>query len=196
MKDNTTGAQGVEVYEHDIFYYADEYITNTLNIIPGDDNYKEIVRDNFNDMLFYIKNNIIKPDKNDIELLNEIFNIYIRLCVKYNRLPTINMFCILTGLNNTVISNNYHNNAKMSNIYKQTVKMWLDTCKGFTIDRLHNQTGANANLIFIAKANYGMAETAPIQTTNTEALPDETREQIAAKYAAYADLPAPEPPEL
>lgn len=49
------GSPGVEVYEHDIFYYADEYITNTLNIIPGDDNYKEIVRDNFNDMLFYIK---------------------------------------------------------------------------------------------------------------------------------------------
>ena len=72
MKDNTTEAQGVEVYEHDIFYYADEYITNTLNIIPGDDNYKEIIRDNFNDMLFYIKNNITKPDKNDIELLNEI----------------------------------------------------------------------------------------------------------------------------
>ena len=44
MKDNITEAQGVEVYEHDIFYYADEYITNTLNIIPGDDNYKEIVR--------------------------------------------------------------------------------------------------------------------------------------------------------
>lgn len=41
-----------------------------------------------------------------------------------------------------------------------------------------------------------MAETAPIQTANTEALPDETREQIAAKYAAYAGLPAPEPPEL
>ena len=74
--------------------------------------------------------------------------------------------------------------------------MWLDTCKGFTIDRLHNQAGANANLIFIAKANYGMAETAPIQTANTEALPDETREQIAAKYAAYADLPAPDPPKL
>ena len=64
MKDNTTEAQGGEVYEHDIFYYADEYITNTLNIIPGDDNYKEIVRDNFNDMLFYIKNNIIKQKKN------------------------------------------------------------------------------------------------------------------------------------
>lgn len=43
------------------------------------------------------------------------------------------------------------------------MKKWFDICKNCTLNRLHNQPGTNANLIFVAKAAYGMAETAPVQ---------------------------------
>ena len=46
-------------------------------------------------MILYISDNITKPDNNDINLLDNIFNIYIRLCVKYNMLPTLECFSML-----------------------------------------------------------------------------------------------------
>ena len=52
---------------------------------------------------------------------------------------------------------------RVSTAHGSTVKKWFNICKSFTLNRLHNQTGKNANLIFVAKAAYGMAETAPVQ---------------------------------
>lgn len=61
MKDNTvTTADGIEVYKHNIKYYADEYITNELDIDHVDQDNKQIVKDNFVDMLFYISDHITK----------------------------------------------------------------------------------------------------------------------------------------
>ena len=83
MTDNATvTTDGVSIYEHDIYYYADDYIERELD---GD---KEAVTDSFVDMIFYISDRINKPDNADIELLDSIFNIYIRLCAKYKVLPT------------------------------------------------------------------------------------------------------------
>ena len=45
MKDNTvTTADGIEVYKHNIKYYADEYITNELDIDHVDQDNKQIVK--------------------------------------------------------------------------------------------------------------------------------------------------------
>lgn len=90
MKDNTvTTADGIEVYKHNIKYYADEYITNELDIDHVDQDNKQIVKDNFVDMLFYISDHITKPDNADIKALDYIFNVYVRLCSKYGVNPTL-----------------------------------------------------------------------------------------------------------
>lgn len=48
MKDNTiTTEDGIEVYKHNINYYADEYIRNELEIDHVDTDSKQIVKDNF-----------------------------------------------------------------------------------------------------------------------------------------------------
>lgn len=161
MKKNTVMTEcGEEVYQHDIYYYADEYIQNELDGDAGS------VSDSFPAMILYISDNIPKPDNADIELLDSIFNIYMRLCSKYKVLPTLEMFSFLVGINRTTFTDWANGEYRSSTGHGDTAKKWFDTCKSFTVNRLHNKGGTDANLIFIAKAAYGMAETAPVQTAS------------------------------
>lgn len=76
------------------------------------------------------------------------------------------------------------------------LKNGLIFAKNCAINRLHNQTGTNANLIFVAKAAYGMAETAPVQAAQQYGVPQQTAQQIAEKHKAALQLPEMEKPEL
>ena len=167
-------------------------------------------------MILYIADNIEKPDNNDIELLDNIFNIYIRLCVKYNMLPTLECFSMLININPSTLSKwssgEYRNNiyydsegnyikdfaawqlnhrgeqyrAEPSTTHSQAVKKWKDICKNFLVNSLQNSKGVDANKIFIAKAAYGMVETAPVPVQNAEQ--HRTAEQIAADYGPQMAL--------
>lgn len=160
MTDNAVKtADGADIYLHDIYYYADEYIQSELG---GD---KESVTDVFVDMILYISDRITKPGTDDIELLDSIFNIYIRLCTKHKVLPTLEVFSFLVNIDRSTFSTWISGEYRASSAHSPTAKKWFNICKSFTVNRLHNKGGTDANLIFIAKAAYGMAETAPIQTT-------------------------------
>lgn len=163
MTDNTVKTSGgANIYLHDIYYYADEYIQSELD---GD---TDSVQDSFPAMILYIADNISKPDNADIQLLDSIFNIYIRLCSKYKVLPTLEMFSFLINVSRDTIHSWSVGEYRASTGHSDTAKKWFSTCKSFTVNRLHNKGGTDANLIFIAKAAYGMAETAPVQTESTK----------------------------
>lgn len=158
MPNNTTRAEnGAEIYTSSIFALADEYIELELN---GD---KEQATEYFTDMILYIADNIEKPSNDDIELLDSIFNIYKRLCTKYRVLPTLECFSFLVNINCNTFSAWANGEYRSSTAHSLTVKKWKDICRSFVVNRLTNKGGTDANLIFIAKAAYGMAETAPIQ---------------------------------
>lgn len=169
-----------EVYTHDVMYYSDEYIEiNELDIK------KDNLSMYFSDMMFYIHDRIQPIDNDDIETLNHLFNLFIRLCSKFNTLPTLYNFSILSGVDTYVFdkwcsdidsTGSFRN--KLNSTHKQYVKNWINICKHSVINKLHNQNGTNANLIFIAKAGYGMRETAPIPAAQ------DTRQTLTA-----ADLP-------
>lgn len=93
MKDNTvTTYNGVEIYTSKITELADQYINYEL-----DEERRQSIYNNssiFRAMILYISDRIEKPDNNDIELLDNIFNIYIRLCTKYDKLPTLECFIV------------------------------------------------------------------------------------------------------
>lgn len=216
MKDNTMIAyNGVEIYTSKILELADEFYYSEL-----DEKRKEDIYNNssiFMSMILYISDNIPKPDNNDIELLDNIFNIYIRLCVKYNMLPTLEAYSMLININPTTLSkwssgeyrtNVYYDSkgeyikdfaawqlnhrgepyrAEPSTAHSQTVKKWKETCKNFLVNSLQNSRGTDANKIFVAKAAYGMVETAPVPVVNQEQ--HRTAEQIAADYGPQAALP-------
>lgn len=169
MKDNSIKSEiGIEVYQNDIYRLVDEYIDTELD---GD---TESVADNFVSMIFHIADNIQKPSNDDIELLDNLFNIYVRICAKYKVLPTLETFSFLVGIDRNTFTDWAMGRYRVSTAHGSTVKKWFEICKSFTVNRLHNQSGTNSNLIFIAKAAYGMAETAPVQVDeqNNRALTD------------------------
>lgn len=194
MKDNTvTATDGSEVYIHEIYKLSDEYISTEIN--NPDDIYDVSV---FTGMILYISDNIQKPSNDDIELLDSIFNIYIRLCTKYKILPTLELFGMLINVNPCTFSrwvsgeyrttvyydmqgrfikdiNTWRFNhkgeqyrAEPSDSHSQAVKKWKNICKNFLVNSLQNSRGTDANKIFIAKAAYGMVETAPAMVQNPE----------------------------
>lgn len=186
-KSNTTVTeQGIEVYENDIYRLVDEYINTVLQVTPEEfdtqKEYKAVVADSFVDMIFYIADRIPKPSNDDIELLDNIFNIFVRICSKYNVLPTLEVFSFLVNINRSTFSDWMRGDYRTSSSHGTTVKKWFDICKNCTVNRLNNQPGTNANLIFVAKAAYGMAETAPVQIDQRQDKPRESLEQIKEEF--------------
>lgn len=223
MKDNTELAyNGTKIYTNRIQELADEFINNQL-----DTKQREEMPNNSNTfmaMILYISDNIPKVDNNDIQQLDNIFNIYTRLCVKYNMLPTLESFSMLININPGTLSDwssgalrstvyydsegKYIKNfaawqlnhrgeqyrAEPSTAHSEAVKKWKNICKNFLVNSLQNSRGTDANKIFIAKAAYGMVETAPVLVANPEQ--HRTAEQIAADYSTAGALPGDVQPDF
>lgn len=202
MKNNNTvtADQGIEVYENEIYRLVDDYINTVLQISPEDydtqKEYKAVIADSFVDMIFYIADRIQKPSNDNIELLDSIFNIYVRICTRYGVLPTLEVFSFLVGIERRTFTCWMNGQYRTASSHGDTVKKWFDICKNCTVNRLNNQAGTNANLIFVAKAAYGMAETAPVQAGQQQGIPQQTAQQIADKYKDVLELPEMEKPEL
>lgn len=183
MKDNTDiTSAGIEIYRHDINYYADEYIRNELEIERVDQESKKIVKDSFVDMLFYISDRISKPDNADIKALDNIFSVYVRLCSKYSVNPTLEAFSFLVDINRATFTS-WNNGDYRTQEHSDTVKKWMNICKGFLVNNLGNSKGTDANKIFIAKAAYGMAETKAVEQEQITGA-KKSIEQIAADIGA------------
>lgn len=183
MKDNTDiTSAGIEIYRHDINYYADEYIKNELEIDHVDQESKKIVKDSFVDMLFYISDRISKPDNADIKALDNIFSVYVRLCSKYSVNPTLEAFSFLVNIDRNTFTT-WANGTYRTADHSSTVKKWLNICRGFLVDNLGNSKGTDANKIFIAKAAYGMAETKAVEQEQITGA-KKSIEQIAADIGA------------
>ena len=183
MKDNTDiTSAGIEIYRHDINYYADEYIRNELEIDHVDQESKKIVKDSFVDMLFYISDRISKPDNADIKALDNIFSVYVRLCSKYSVNPTLEAFSFLVDINRATFTS-WNNGDYRTQKHSDTVKKWMNICKGFLVNNLGNSKGTDANKIFIAKAAYGMAETKAVEQEQITGA-KKSIEQIAADIGA------------
>lgn len=185
MKDNVIKSEvGIEIYQNDIYRLVDEYIDTELD---GD---VESVADNFVAMIFYIADNIKKPSNDNIKLLDNLFSIYIRLCAKYKTLPSLETFSFLVGIDRNTFTDWAMGRYRVNTAHGSTVKKWFEICKSFTVNRLHNQSGTNSNLIFIAKAAYGMAETAPVQVDeqNNRALTDRELPKLTNPEQAVVEI--------
>ncbi|MFW5676621.1 MAG: hypothetical protein ACOCNL_10130 [Acetivibrio ethanolgignens] len=79
MKNNiVVSSAGVEVYTSRILELADDFFEHELDDKCREDIYNK--SGIFMSMILYISDNIPKSDNNDIELLDNIFNIYKALC--------------------------------------------------------------------------------------------------------------------
>lgn len=171
MKDSTITVykdnKSIDVYTNDVFYYADKFLQD--NGIDRND-YKTIKRI-FPYMVLTIHDNCIgNIDINNIELLNQLFYLLKNLCIRFNYNITLYLFSIFVGISSGVITEWNNHNQRVSDRYYEYSKIWMNECRDSLINDLNNSDGTSANKIFIAKAQYGLAETAPIQVKAGNAL--------------------------
>ena len=161
MKDNTvTTENGIEVYTSQITEIADRYIADLEDI---DSIYAYEV---FTDLLLYISDNMTPLNNyDDITVLDNLFNIYKRLCSKYRVLPTLYDFSMMINIDPSTITRwmNGETRGGLTSEHCKTAKKWKQYCAGRLASNLSNSKGTDANKIFIAKAAYGMAETKAVE---------------------------------
>lgn len=168
-KDNTIQVskddRTIDIYTHDVFYYADKYITdNGIDI-----NDHKLIKRIFPDMVLYIHDNCIgNIDNNNIELIDKLFDLLNRLTIHYGYNITIYLFSLFVGINSITITdwNNEEYRNSVSNSYSKYTKRWISVCRDSLVNDLNNSDNASVNKIFIAKSIYGLVETAPIPVKN------------------------------
>ena len=205
MSNAIKAENGIEVYEHDIKYYADEYISQLPEKEDSINNNPSL----FTGMIKYIYKHLFKPgkkdkvkynantnlDTGDIELLNNIWEVYTELCYKYNKRPTILNFSLLIGIDNRTIDTWRRGEFRAgedgaSSAHSQTVKKWLAECESSLVDGATERNSVGC--IFALKANYGYTET----PQRVEIVNGQQPEQIAADIAARHKMGQVEKPEL
>lgn len=205
MSNTVRTENGIEVYEHDIKYYAEEYISqlpekeNSINNNPSLFTgmvkyiYKHLFKPGKRDKVKYNANTVL--DTGDIELLNNIWEVYTELCYKYNKRPTILNFSLLIGIDNRTIDTWRRGEFRAgedgaSSAHSQTVKKWLAECESSLVDGATEKNSVGC--IFALKANYGYTET----PQRVEIVNGQQPEQIAADIAARHRIGQAEKPEL
>lgn len=151
---------GAVIYADDVHALADEYIDRKCG---GDETKPAQSNAEFRKLILYIKQNMEQPDKTDVEGLNRLWGIYVGLCVEYNTLPTVELFLWLTDINDVDIysKSNTKSSDRVTSLLISSAKKWRDTAEQFLRQDLGTSDRASVNKIFIAKAQYGMVETAP-----------------------------------
>lgn len=147
-------------YEKIINYRSELYITEYIiplygNNVSGSE-LLNIIQKQFNAMLLYIRKYIPKIDNSNLELLDYIFSLYVELCIKYSRLPTIQGFCFMSNISQNTIDKWKNGYTRLNPKRIEMIKKWYSICKGFLVDDLNNSDKASINKIFIAKSVFGL----------------------------------------
>ena len=165
--DNTIkfhNGSSADVYENNIKYYADEYV----NSLRDEDEIYKPNNNIFTGMIKYIHKNMCfsRDILADINILNDIWEVYTELVYKYNQKPTIEEYCILIGIHRDTLyswlKGEYRNSDicyKLSASRPDTIKKWQAECM---LGRYKGAQAGNVGCIFLCKAVDGMVETAPV----------------------------------
>lgn len=214
MSNTVVAENNVEVYENRIMELADEYIDTLAN---REDIYNS---NTFTGLVKYINRKYLRANKNticaDINILNNIWELYTELVYKYNQKPTIEEFAILIGISRTTVYDWMNENVRQdiyrdsqgnvindfftwsnahrgepytkepSSLRSNTIKKWQDECR---LGRYKSAASGNVGGIFLCKAVDGMVETAPVQVENKAQV--QSIEEIQARYAINTTIKEP-----
>lgn len=162
-----------EVYTNQIMMLADQFVEERLE---GDETK---VKKYCQAFLYFIHDRIKAPETSDIKTLDALFGVYIRLCAKYDMLPTMGNFGTLIDVDISTMSLWIAGEYRRET-HQETARKWKSICQNAMESKLSNSESdkGNINLIFLLKANYGYRETAPVPAETPK------REQLTA-----AELP-------
>lgn len=185
MSDNTVrdhDGNSLNIYDNDMKYLADEYI----NGLHDKSQIYNTVGHCFTGLIKYINThiNFSRSILEDINILNNIWEIYVELVYKYNQKPVIEEYCLLIGISRETLYSWLRGDTRTGDICSKfgtsrsdTIKKWSEECK---IGRYKSAASGNVGGIFLCKAVDGMVETAPVQLVNQEQ--HKSIEQIASEH--------------
>ena len=175
---NTVKTQdGIEIYTHEIYRLVDEFIENKIRGETRKEKEEELKNKRvFHGLLKYIYVNLFKItdhdikynnknsrlDYNDIDLLDNIWDIYSDLCSTYKQDPFLLGFSVLTGINNTTLTTWKNGEYRKgdggaSSAHSLTVKKWDQECEYAQVVKASD---GNPGGMFLCKSNYGYVEQA------------------------------------
>lgn len=184
----------IEIYQSDIDMLCDDYI-NSLPI-PDLIYSKSNV---FLGLLDYIYKRLIKPlvktengYNNDYSALDKIFyGIYIPVCFRYNKTPTVIAFTSFCHIDYNIIldikSGVYHNNGlNVNNTTHNIIKKWFAACETSLVNKTADENGIGS--IFLLKSVYQYTDQQPQVLLTGQLENNASPEEITAKYQT-AKLP-------
>lgn len=186
--DNSINIDGIEVYSNSIYSAIDSYILENNNI----DLAKDVTQYQWKSVLYYI-HDLVFPNRDmlkrkdkinnayDYDLLEDIYNIYKRICVKYNKITCLADYCILTGIDDRIICTWSNDrsvkgfNLRGSEIHR---KIMLDNESAISTQMI--STGRNpVGFMAILNHYHGWATTAAAHGVEPER---KTPQEIAAAH--------------
>ena len=184
---------GIEIYRSDIDILCSEYESQY-------DNSEEVLSNTvfFTGLMVFIQQRLFKPITdikytNDYNALDKLFySVFIPLSVKYRRTPTIQNFCVMVNISNSLLSEiltgTYRDGSKVNSDTYKTIKKWYQTVESALASKAIDTNGIGS--IFALKANFSWREAAP-EPPAAELTAQATPEQIAERYkdAKKPELP-------
>ena len=214
-------AEGIEVYDgeapedygQEIKRLVGEYEANLVKV-NGEAGARALMTaaqsPTFKGMLKYIYINLFKlrpgdikynnkncrVDYGDIELLNNIWDMYTALCYERLQKPTILNFCVMTGMCIDTITDwkngiSRAGESKATSEHFRTVKKWYKECESNLVDSAMN---GNPGGMFLLKANFGYTEQP--QRIEIAAAGGPTVSMAELEKLRESHLIAPEKPEI
>ena len=204
MKANTViTSSGSEVYLNNIYEEADRYIAD-LDAEDDEERKQLMCRPAiFRGMLKTIYLNLFKKepgesrqynrcsklDYDNIEVLDELWDVYSLLAYKYNQVPSLLGFSLMTGISRDTFNDWAKGEYRQGSAHIRTIKKWMEESEGALLD---GAIQGNPGCMFALKCNHGYREAGYINEQNNQSLELETPRQIAQRRAGEK----PELPDL
>lgn len=143
---------------HDIL--MDAYKTTIYNVLDSflaenPDIKKEPQKYWVNKFYVRVKTSIPKIDLHDIDLIDYIYDIYSNICFNLGILPSINGYCIFSGVDYYIIKSWVENKEGLNPKYAQFLQKVLGQTENNLVNKLMQHDGANTNVMFLLNTCYG-----------------------------------------
>lgn len=178
---------GIEIYPDDMHIYAQEYEDS----LPHPENLYKLSSSTFTGLIRYInkKMGFTRAIYDDINLLDDIWDMYIDIAYKYDQKPVLEEFALLIGCSRDILyswaSGEYRSSdwcSKLSCSRADTVRKWQNECR---LGRYKGAAAGNVGYIFLCKAVDGLVETAPVHIEQPK--PKLTAEQLPRLFPPDAE---------
>ena len=196
MENTLIAYNGIEVYKSDIDLLCDEYIESlpdptVINKSAG-----------FMGLLKYVHDKALKallPDtlRHDYKLLDAIFDgLYLPLCYKYGKVPTVLQFSVLAGVNSSTLGDikkgvYRQDGTKVNDLHRRIVQKWYDVSEAALAGKAIEESSIGS--MFALKATFQWRDNTTLTIEQAPQTMHDTAEQIAARHHGAT---LPERPEL